>query len=163
MTGRSDDGRAFFDTNVLVYRHDSRGPRKREIANRLFREYFRGRRGFISTQVLQEFFVAAAHKTRLLPVSEVALLLADYATLDNIVVIEPGHILVAAEAASRLRISFWDALIVAAARSAGAGVLFSEDLPHGRRYDGVLVSNPFLESLKGEDPSGGLRPRGERD
>jgi hypothetical protein len=40
-------GIAFFDTNVLVYRHDRRGAKKREIANRLFRDYLRERRGVI--------------------------------------------------------------------------------------------------------------------
>jgi predicted nucleic acid-binding protein len=39
--------------------------------------------------------------------------------------------------------SFWDALIVRAAKQAGCSVLFSEDLQHQREIDGVRVVNPF--------------------
>jgi predicted nucleic acid-binding protein len=45
----------------------------------------------------------------------------------------------------RLRqISFWDALIVHAARSAGAAVFYSEDLQHGAVLGGVRIENPFV-------------------
>jgi predicted nucleic acid-binding protein len=44
------------------------------------------------------------------------------------------------------RISFWDAMIVHAARLAGADVLYSEDLQHGAVLAGVRVNNPFLAS-----------------
>ena len=40
--------------------------------------------------------------------------------------------------------SFWDALIVHAARSAGAAVLYSEDLQPGAVLGGVRVVNPFV-------------------
>ena len=40
-------------------------------------------------------------------------------------------------------LSFWDALIVAAAATARATVLLTEDLQEGAEIDGVLVVNPF--------------------
>jgi len=44
----------------------------------------------------------------------------------------------------RLRaISFWDALIVRAAQESGCTVLYSEDLQHGLKIDGLRVINPF--------------------
>jgi predicted nucleic acid-binding protein len=43
----------------------------------------------------------------------------------------------------RYRLSFWDALILVAAKKAGAETLLSEDLSHGQRIDGVTVENPF--------------------
>jgi len=43
-----------------------------------------------------------------------------------------------------VRIPFWDAMIVHAARAANAGVLYSEDLGHGSVLGGVPVRNPFL-------------------
>ena len=46
--------------------------------------------------------------------------------------------------AARWKISFWDALIIAAAKRAGAGVLWTEDLNHGRDYGGIRVLNPLL-------------------
>jgi predicted nucleic acid-binding protein len=42
------------------------------------------------------------------------------------------------------RISFWDALIVNAAQTAGCTILYSEDMNHGQIFDSVRVVNPFL-------------------
>jgi predicted nucleic acid-binding protein len=42
-------------------------------------------------------------------------------------------------------LSFYDALIVAAAADAGCRVLLTEDLQHGRKFGGVTIQNPFLE------------------
>ena len=44
----------------------------------------------------------------------------------------------------RWQLSFWDSMIVAAAQSAGAKELVSEDLSHGQEYGTVRVVNPFL-------------------
>jgi predicted nucleic acid-binding protein len=44
----------------------------------------------------------------------------------------------------RYRVSYWDALILQAAGSAGATLLYSEDLNHGQEYGNVLVKNPLL-------------------
>jgi predicted nucleic acid-binding protein len=67
---------------------------------------------------------------------------ADYARLD-VIRIEPHHILDAIDVHLRYRLSFWDGLILAAAKSGGAAVLFTEDLSDGQVYDGVRVENPF--------------------
>ena len=50
----------------------------------------------------------------------------------------------ALEIERRYQLSFWDAMIVQAAASAGCEVLYSEDLSHGQEYQGVLVINPFV-------------------
>ena len=42
------------------------------------------------------------------------------------------------------QLSIWDALIVRAALATGCRVLFTEDLQHGRRLDGLEIVNPFL-------------------
>jgi predicted nucleic acid-binding protein len=49
---------------------------------------------------------------------------------------------------SQEKLSFWDALVVAAAARGGAGILLSEDLPAGRTIAGVRIVNPFLTSTK---------------
>ncbi|MBI3694716.1 MAG: PIN domain-containing protein [Acidobacteria bacterium] len=133
---------AFFDTNVLVYLFDTREAGKRETARKPVDSYFRERRGIVSTQVLQEFFVTVTGKAIQLPVLTAARVVADYATL-NVVIIEPHHILDAIDIHTRFQLSFWDGLILAAAKSAGAAVLYSEDFSHGQSYDGVEVRNPF--------------------
>jgi predicted nucleic acid-binding protein len=40
-------------------------------------------------------------------------------------------------------LSYWDAAIVAAARTSGCRELLSEDMSHGREVEGVLIVNPF--------------------
>ena len=46
---------------------------------------------------------------------------------------------------SRFRISFWDALILQAAETAGAAVVYSEDLSNGQKFGSVRVENPLVE------------------
>ena len=43
-------------------------------------------------------------------------------------------------------LSFYDALIVAAAIEAGCDTLFSEDMQHGRSIGGLAIVNPFVDS-----------------
>jgi predicted nucleic acid-binding protein len=42
------------------------------------------------------------------------------------------------------RLSFYDALIVAAALGAGCDTLFTENMQHGRSFGGLSIVNPFL-------------------
>jgi len=55
-----------------------------------------------------------------------------------------GDVISAIELHRLNRISFWDAMIVHAARLAGADVLYSEDLQHGAMLGGIRINNPFL-------------------
>jgi predicted nucleic acid-binding protein len=54
-----------------------------------------------------------------------------------------GHILGAIQMEERYQISFWDALILTAAESAKAEVVYTEDLNDGPRYGTVIARNPF--------------------
>ena len=134
-------GKAFFDTNVLLYMYSSADARKQARARELYREYALAGRLVLSTQVVQEFFVAGVRKLAL-PRQQVQE--AATAFLDSpLVVIGPTHIRAAMENEGRYNISFWDGLIVAAAEAAGAGVLFTEDLNDGQQYGAILARNPF--------------------
>ncbi len=137
---------AFFDTNILLYMFDLSALEKRSIAGEVFQRHIREGRGVLSTQVLQEFYVGVTGKVAGLPVSRAKALVADYMQF-NVVVVHPAHILNAIDIQTRFRLSFWDGLILAAAKSAGATILFSEDLSHGQVYDGVRVQNPFRALL----------------
>jgi predicted nucleic acid-binding protein len=133
----------FFDTNVLVYVHDQRSPYKREVARRLYSAHLYGGSIALSTQVLQEFFVTITRKAQQIPVREARNLVGHLAGL-NVVSIEPAHVVSAIDLHARQQLSFWDSLIIIAAKSAGAQVVLSEDMGHGQTYDGVRVENPFL-------------------
>jgi len=133
----------FFDTNVLVYVHDQRSPYKREIARRLYTAHLYEGSMALSTQVLQEFFVTITQKTQQVSVRDARNLVSHLAGL-NVVRIEPAHVVSAIDLHARHQLSFWDSLIIIAAKSAGARMVLSEDLSHGQTYDGVRVENPFL-------------------
>ena len=134
---------AFFDTNVLVYMHDPRAAYKRDVALHLFRRHLYAETLVISTQVLQEFYVTVSRKIENIKSGQARAITAEYARL-NVLTISPQHMLQAIDLRSRHQLSFWDGLILVGAKAAGASLLLSEDLAHGRVYDGVRVENPFV-------------------
>ena len=135
--------RTFVDTNILVYAHDASETEKQPVARALLEELWADRSGVVSTQVLQEFYVVATRKFQppMRP-SEAREIVTLYATW-SVVQVDVGLILDAAALEERARLSFWDALIVEAARRAGAVRLVSEDLQAGRRIAGIAIENPF--------------------
>jgi len=52
----------------------------------------------------------------------------------------------------RFKFSFWDALIVAAARIGGCRLLLTEDLQADQDLDGIVVVNPFERLPEGTLP-----------
>lgn len=133
--------KAFFDTNILLYAFSSADPGKQAKALALYGEYARQGRILLSTQVVQEFVVAGIRKLSLprQHVREIALTLLDM----PLITVGPSHIRSAMDLVDRYQISFWDALIVAAAEGGGAGVVYTEDLNDGQAYGNVIARNPF--------------------
>ena len=132
--------RAFFATNVLLYMYGGE-PGKHARAKDLFREHARAGRMLLSTQVVQEFYAAGSRK---LGMPRPELRDATAALLDlPLIVVGPPQIMSAIQNEERYQISFWDSLILAAAESGGAEVLYTEDLNDGQQYGSVLVRNPF--------------------
>jgi predicted nucleic acid-binding protein len=137
---------AFFDTNILLYTFDSRDPGKQEIARDLFSAHLESGTLAISTQVVQEFYTVATRKLNM-PAGGAAVEAGALCEL-NMVVITAAEIRRAIHLEHRSRTSFWDALIVAAAESAKATVLYTEDLSHGQTIGAVRIVNPFLRRLQ---------------
>ncbi|HUP86854.1 MAG TPA: PIN domain-containing protein [Acidimicrobiales bacterium] len=136
----------FVDTNVLVYAHDASDPARQPIAAQLLDDLWRAREGVLSTQVLTEFYAVVTRKfDPPMPRREARALVDTYAAWPVVQVDSP--LIVAASALEEQHsLSFWDALIIEAARRAGASRLVSEDLQHGRRIAGLVIANPFLDS-----------------
>lgn len=133
----------FVDTNILMYAHDTSAGSKHERAEALVEELWTSRSGVVSTQVLQELCVNLRRKAgRPLDSKATREIVTDYLSW-HVVVNGRDSILAALELEERYRISFWDALMVHAAQSAGAETLYSEDLSDGQTYGGVRVKNPF--------------------
>ena len=135
--------RYFVDTNILIYAHDVSAGAKHERARRLVEELWRTRAGVVSTQVLQELVVNLRRKTGQPPSAKATRdIITDYLSW-QVVVNSGNSILEALELEERYQISFWDALVIQAARASGAGVLYSEDLSEGQVYGSVRVMNPL--------------------
>jgi predicted nucleic acid-binding protein len=133
---------AFVDTNVLIYAADESAEVTRKT--RLARQLLRHRDLYLSVQVLNEFVVNARHPGKLNfdPQQEhewvLRWLLFPVAPLTAATFVEALSI------HARHQLSHWDSLIIAAARESRCTVIYTEDLTHGRDYDGVTAVNPFL-------------------
>ena len=137
-------GRVFVDTNVLVYAHDRGAGVRYEKAKDLVARLWKDRSGVLSTQILQEFYVNARRKARKpIPADEARRLIDDYLRWE-VVVNDGATILGALDLEQQFSLSFWDALVLQSARTAGVSTLYSEDLSHGQTYSDVEVVNPFL-------------------
>jgi predicted nucleic acid-binding protein len=136
--------RSFFDTNVVLYADDSSASAKQRRAVALFAEYRRSRSGVVSTQVLQEYFVAATRKLRMdaAAARRKVQLLAEF----DVARPEPTDILAAIDLHRLHKFSFWDALILRMAKQSGCTILFSEDMQHASEIEGVRVVNPFTSA-----------------
>jgi predicted nucleic acid-binding protein len=131
----------FVDTNVFLYAVDLGDEEKQRAASAWRTELWTSRRGRVSFQVLQEFYVQAVRKNPAradAAEAEVRDLFAWDPVVVDAAVVESAWGL-----QKRFSLSFWDALIVAAASVAGCRWLLTEDLSHGQDLDGVLVVSPF--------------------
>ena len=136
--------RSFLDTNILVYTDDAASPEKQAIALRLFEAGWESQNAVVSTQVCQEYFVAATRKLGL-PAATAGRKVELLGRLD-VVSIAHEDILRAIELHRLHALSFWDALIVHMARQSGCRTLYSEDMQHGQRFGGLTIVNPFLSA-----------------
>lgn len=132
----------FLDTNILLY---SISTNPAEIAKReMAIGAIENGDNAISVQVLQEFYVQATRPTFSGAISHedaVALIRAwlrfpvqdiTLPLMNDALAIKAGH-----------RLSYWDAAIIAAARALGCREVLSEDMAHGRHFDGIVITNPF--------------------
>ena len=135
-------GRSFLDSNILVYTDDHDEPAKQTKALNILEETRLASTGVLSTQVLQEYFVAATRRLGVpAPIArEKVEVLSHY----EVVVINVEDVLAAIDLHRLHEFSFWDGLIIRAALASGCTSLFSEDMQHGRRIGGLQVVNPFL-------------------
>lgn len=132
----------FLDTNILLYAISTAKEEasKKRIARALLVRSDWG----LSVQVIQEFYV---NVTRAAPRAAMSHSNAGAAIREflrrPIVILDPSLLLAALELKARYRLSYWDAAIVAAARTMGAATLYSEDLNDGQSFGDMTVRNPF--------------------
>jgi predicted nucleic acid-binding protein len=133
--------RVFVDTNIFVYADDLAAKTKRPKARAALSALIRERRAVVSTQVMQEYFVAAQKKLGL-GTDQARLRVQALGRLE-VIVVRPELILGAIDLHRDHSLSFWDALIVRSAVAAGCSRLLTEDLNDGQVIEGVIITHPF--------------------
>ena len=137
------EGKVFIDTNILVYAHDNQAGDKHHIASHLIMELWElPRRAVISVQVLQELYVTLLRKKIALKTARE--IIEDY-LLWEVVNNTKNLLMEAIYRQQRWKLSFWDSMIVTAAKQAGVVQLWSEDFNVGQNIDGIVMVNPLVK------------------
>ena len=137
------NGPVFVDTNVLIYERDSREPTKQAAAAAWLRQLWEAKSGRLSYQVLAEFYSCVTLKLKPgMPAAEaqrhVRALVAWRPVVLEETLLGSGWAL-----QWRYRLNFWDALILAAAKTARCRFLLSEDFQSGQEFEDTTVLSPF--------------------
>jgi predicted nucleic acid-binding protein len=137
----------FLDTNVIVYSFDQANPAKRDRAKALIARALESGDGVVSSQVLQEFLNVALKKWKPALSTPDA---REFLTSVMIPLCEvypgPAYYEGALEIKERSGFSFYDSLILQAAREARCRIVYSEDMQHGFKLFDLTIVNPFAES-----------------
>lgn len=134
---------AFLDTNILVYAVacDESARHKKDRALELINSQVFA----LSAQVLQEFYVTVTRKLEIPLAPAQALEWIDQFSTFPCVPLDAYLVKTGVEISTRYQVSYWDGAIIAAAETADAATLYSEDLSHGQKYGTVTVVNPFID------------------
>lgn len=158
----------FVDTGVFVHARDTSAPTKQSAAARWIEQLWIEQRGRTGVQVLDEYYVAVTRKL------DPGMRPADaWADVHALLAWEPQAVdrellLRAHDVEHRHALDWRDATIVAAAQLQNCGLLLSDALADGMRYDGVTVCSPFRTEIADEAgryvatpaPASRHRPRG---
>jgi predicted nucleic acid-binding protein len=149
MTASAESPRALVDTNIIIYAYDRDDPAKHAVALALL-ERLSNQGGLVfSAQVFNEFcsvMMRPSRAARLAP-NQLSIVLRELEATGDVVPITPALAFLALDAMPRHGLSFWDALIWAAAADNGIPVLYTEDFQDGRDIEGVRFVNPFADGF----------------
>jgi predicted nucleic acid-binding protein len=138
-------GRFFLDTNIFAYTFDAKAPAKAKTAAQLVRQAANTGQGIVSYQVVQEFFnVALRRFVEPMSVAEAEQYLITVFRPLLAVHSSPALYVEALRITGKHRIRWYDSLIVAAALEGQCETLYTEDLQHGWKIEGLRIENPFV-------------------
>ena len=135
-------GKAFLDTNILLYCFDNADSRKQELARNLVNSLLDVDSARISTQTLQEYYNVVTKKLKC-DKKEALKNVERYSEIFPVHTNTVKDILSAISISVKNKLSFYDSLIIAAAKAEDCGTVYSEDLNDGQKVDGVKIVNPF--------------------
>jgi predicted nucleic acid-binding protein len=147
------------DTNVLVYRYDSRFPLKQARATELLRQGIAENSLILPHQALIEFVAVVtrpiAGKAPLLTVDEAHHEVEELLVQFPVIYPTENTLRTALRGAALYKLSWFDAHLWAYADERGLDPLWSEDFEDGRLYGRVRVRNPFRDSVHESPPAYG--------
>jgi len=135
--------KGFIDTNVLIYQLDSRDKIKQKKCRDLVKALVINHEAVISTQILQEFYVACTTKLKIKPILVKGMMHG----FENMEVVSVGPELIndAIDTSIQYKLSFWDSLVIVSAESAKCQFLYTEDLNEGQIVRNVKIQNPIKQ------------------
>ena len=138
---KSMKGKVFVDTNILVYTQNNLAKEKQQICRAVLSQLIDNHLLVISTQVIQEYYNVSTLKLGLdkLFVKNTI----KYFDFYEIVLLQPTIILQAIDIQILNQLSFWDSLVVSAAKSANCSVILTEDMNDGQVIEGIKIQSPF--------------------
>ena len=136
-------GRAFLDTNVLVYAVDGADVAKNTRAKALLRQSLLNEDGVVSGQILGEFFAVATRRLAVPLSVDEAQEVVDQLSALQVVGVDLPLVKRAIDLHKRYQVAYWDSLVVAAAERAQCARILSEDFNPGQEYVGIVAENPF--------------------
>ena len=143
--------RVFVDSNVWVYAVDADEPIKQAKARAVLDPATSDTLA-TSAQVLGEFYVTITRKLARPVPEDIAARMVDRMAQLPVVSIDADGVQAAIAGSRSWRLSYWDALIIVAAQSAGCARLLTEGLADGATYGGVRAENPFVEARRVSEP-----------
>jgi predicted nucleic acid-binding protein len=138
---------ALVDTNILVYRFDSRFPAKKKTATELLRRGIAEDSVRLPHQAIVEFVAAVTRPIRghtILPPADELREAEEF--LKQFTVLYPNEAILrqAMRGCAAYQLNWFDAHLWSYAEHYGLPEIWTEDLQHDRLYGTVRVVNPFL-------------------
>ena len=131
------------DTNILIYSIDKDAGTRHDQA-RVMVDRLADADCVLTLQALAEFFHAVTRKNKM-PVAEAASMVCDWMELFPVATADGRNLKEAMRLKEQEGFSFWDAMLIEAARASGVTRLLSEDLQDGRLIGALRVENPFKD------------------
>jgi len=133
----------FVDANVLIYVYDARVAAKQGAAIAWIDHLWSKSSGRTSAQVLSEFYTVVTRKLKPGLTQDDAWRQTERYLAWKPQAIDDTVMRRAREIERRHRLSWWDAMVVAAAQLQDCALLLTEDLHDGAAYGSVTVRSPF--------------------
>ena len=135
----------FIDTNIFIYSFDQGEKVKRERAKEIISGALIDGKGFVSIQVIREFYNVATRKFKSpMDVTAAKEYLEKVFGQLNVVYPNFDFISTGLDISRTTKYSFYDSLIISAALKSGCSILITEDLHHGQKIQDLKIENPFL-------------------